>query len=346
MGATLLLHAMVDEPSAAAAVVSTQINVVEHARHRDAMAAVKASDGLAMLPKLVHTLSAALVHPALSALRAHAAAAATDARAGSPTAFGDLLPELQFAVLAFLPPHELAATRQLCTALLPLASDELLWTRLYEQKWGEPPALGPNAPVATAARAYSRRVTREKDEEKQRERRREQQRIAAEHDFMGHPPPGGMPFGGGFPGHDPFGGFPGPMPPGFMGGDFDRMPGGGALPGFGGGGFGFPGGGGLHGGGGFPGAGHPLGGGGLPAGPGGALLPPGAVPPGARHDPISPLIDQDGMSGGPMGPYGGGRGMPGRGGGRFGGGFPGRGGGRFGRGGGWDPDSPNLPDIL
>ena len=51
---------------------------------------------------------------------------------------------------------------------------------------------------------------------------------------------GGFP-GHGPPGHDPFGGFPGPMPPGFIGGDFDRMPGGG-FPGGGMGG-GFPGGG-------------------------------------------------------------------------------------------------------
>ena len=77
--------------------------------------------------------------------------------------------------------------------------------------------------------------------------------------------------------------------------------------------------------------------------------PPGAVPPGARFDPISPLVDPDGLSGGPGGYYGGSRGFPGRGGGRFGG-FPGRGGGRgggrFGGRGGWDPDSPDIPDIL
>ena len=264
---------------------------------------------------------------------------------GAPTTLIDLLPELQFAVLSHLPPIELARCRSVCTSLLPLATDDLLWSRLYEQKYGEGPVGGASA-GGGAAQAFRMRVKREKEAERERQRLRDRPPpnpyLEGPGSFGHHPGPPLF--------HDPFGGYgPGSMP-GFIGGDFDRMPGGGGLPGFGGnpfGGMGPPGGG--------MGMGPP--GGLMPAGPGGAMLPPGSVPPGARFDPISPLIDQDGMSGGPSGMYGGpGRGRggfyPGRGGpgGRFGpgGGFPGRGGGRFGgRGGGWgDPDGPDLPDIL
>lgn len=135
------------------------------------------------------------------------------------------------------------------------------------------------------------------------------------HNFpgAGFPGPGGGPFGGGMPG------FPG-MVPGIIGGDFDRVPAGLIPP--------------LH---------NPRP---LPDGPpgffgGGYFHPPGSVPPGARYDPISPLIDPDGMSGqGGLGPLG-----PGRTGGR--GIWPGRGRGRGGMfGGRFDPDSPDLPDIL
>lgn len=113
----------------------------------------------------------------------------------------------------------------------------------------------------------------------------------------GFPGPGGGPFGGGMPG----------FPPGIIGGDFDRSPG--LLPPF-------------H----NP---RPLQGG--PSGLGG-FHPPGAVPPGARYDPISPLVDPVFHGGGPMG-----RGGRGRGTGRGRGGMLG---GRF------DPDGPDLPDIL
>jgi len=114
-------------------------------------------------------------------------------------------------------------------------------------------------------------------------------------------PPGGMPMGP-WPGSGDgmfLGGMPygGGMVPGILGGDFDP--------------------------------------GGLSGGPGG-FPPPGAVPPVARHDLISPLLDPDGMSGGGVGGGMGGRGRGrGRGGGR--GGFfptmPGGGGGFD----GWDP---------
>merc|ERR550537_996125 len=66
------------------------------------------------------------------------------------------------------------------------------------------------------------------------------------------------------------------------------------------------------------------------------MLPRGAVPPGARFDPISPLVDQDGISGagmgGGMGGMGGG--MGGMGGGMGGGMSGGSGGGMGGAGGG------------
>ena len=127
-------------------------------------------------------------------------------------------------------------------------------------------------------------------------------------------PPGGMPMGPWPGGGDGMflGGMPysGGMVPGILGGDFD--PGGGLPPPSGPNPFG--------------GHGGPFGGGGLPGGPGG-FPPPGAVPPVARHDLISPLLDPDGMSGGGVG-----------------GGMGGRGRGR-GRGGGRGGFSPNMPSA-
>ncbi|KAJ3124868.1 hypothetical protein HK100_011082 [Physocladia obscura] len=105
--------------------------------------------------------------------------------------------------------------------------------------------------------------------------------------------------------------------------------------------------GGLGGGGGlYVGPGHPVfgggggyggfgsGGGGIYGGPGGDLLPPGAVPPGARFDPIGPFGGRPsgGLSGG-SGRGGWGVGNP-FGDGGFGGGVPSGRGGRGGRGGG------------
>ena len=135
-------------------------------------------------------------------------------------------------------------------------------------------------------------------------------------------PPGGMPMGP-WPGSgdDMFlGGMPygGGMVPGILGGDFD--PGGGLPPPSGPNpscGRGVP----------YGGGGLPFGGGGLPGGPGG-FPPPGAVPPVARHDLISPLLDPDGVSGG----------------GGVGGGMGGRGRGR-GRGGGRGGFSPTMPSA-
>ncbi|KAL1518401.1 hypothetical protein AB1Y20_002696 [Prymnesium parvum] len=162
-------------------------------------------------------------------------------------------------------------------------------------------------PALWFARAYRRRTLEERRAAQEAEQQRRHWRMPSP-GFAAFPPPGVAPFGG-------MPGFPSGVP-GIIGGDFDRTPG--LLPPF-------------HAPRGFPG-----GGGGLAGG----FHPHGAVPPGARYDPISPLIDPDGQSGfgggiGPMGPMGrGGRGgMRGRGrGGMFGGRF--------------DPDTPDLPDIL
>ncbi|KAI9098095.1 PI31 proteasome regulator N-terminal-domain-containing protein [Phlyctochytrium arcticum] len=125
---------------------------------------------------------------------------------------------------------------------------------------------------------------------------------------------------------DPLGIAPGMVPPSqfhrIMNGRGGGMhPGGGMFVGpdhpmFGGGGGGVP---------------YPGGGGGPLAGPDGSRLPPGAVPPGARFDPIMPF-----GGGGPRGPFGGsGRGSgPGSG---SGGGFGGFGGSSG------EPDNDELP---
>jgi hypothetical protein len=345
MGPVLLLHAMVEgggstHPSSTAPVFSAQVPLANHARHRDASAAVRDASGLAALPKLVHLLSTSVLQPVLLALKERR----FDPHAvGASTSFADLLPELQFAVLAQLDAKALARAGCVCTALRPLSTDELLWSRLYEQAYGGSPPEG-----ATSMASFRRRFEAEAEAERQRQRPtfRDQDRYALPFPVGTLPPfHPGFP-GHGPPGHDPYGSFPGPMPPGFIGGDVDRVPGGGMLPG-------------------FPGGIGPAGvGGGMRPTPGyygggpDGMLPAGGVPPGARFDPISPLIDQDGMHGGPGGGrFGGGPRLgPGGRGGRFGPGHLGGGsglgpagrGGRFrpGRGGGLDPDSPDIPDML
>ncbi|KAI9346170.1 hypothetical protein BDR26DRAFT_916608 [Obelidium mucronatum] len=157
--------------------------------------------------------------------------------------------------------------------------------------------------------------------------------------YPGRPIPG---YGTGDIDLDPFGAAPGLIPP--RGGFGGMHPGGGMHVGpdhpmFGGGGGGF---------------GPP---GGLYGGPG-AILPPGAVPPNARFDPIGPLGGRPGMYpgggnrggfGGVGNPFGDGgmgggfpggiSGIPGR------GGFGGRGGGRGGGVGGYrmGPDNDEMP---
>ncbi|KAI8848123.1 hypothetical protein BC829DRAFT_394792 [Chytridium lagenaria] len=115
--------------------------------------------------------------------------------------------------------------------------------------------------------------------------------------------------------------------------------------------------GGMHPGGGmFVGPDHPMFGGGMggmgggggrfPPGGGGSFLPPGAVPPGARFDPIGPFgprpgFGGGGMGGGPRGPFG-----PGVGGGPLGPFGPNAGGGALGPAGGpRDPTRRSDPDF-
>ena len=229
----------------------------------------------------------------------HHAPAPHRAASLDPRQLLDLCPELKFAVLTHVQ-EALGLTRLsgTCSELRCLALDDLLWTRLYEARFGDPPPtpLHATAPPLPAFASFRRRVGQERkaqqEEEQARRAAREQmeQRRAQMHMPPGYDPhfgDGGFYGGGGGLG----GGLPGGIP-GIIGGDFDRVPGGGLPPPFGPNPFG---GGGGRGGG--RGGGLPFGGGPRhPAGPEG-LLPPGAVPPGARFDPISPLVDPDGMRG-------------------------------------------------
>mmetsp|Transcript_3282 Transcript_3282/g.7832 ORF Transcript_3282/g.7832 Transcript_3282/m.7832 type:complete len:169 (-) Transcript_3282:137-643(-) len=146
--------------------------------------------------------------------------------------------------------------------------DDTLWSPLFEGRFSMADC------DAGFARAYRRRTLEERRAAQEAEQQRRHWRMPSP-GFAAFPPPGVAPFGG-------MPGFPSGVP-GIIGGDFDRTPG--LLPPF-------------H----AP-RGFPEGGGGLAGG----VHPPGAVPPGARYDPISPLIDPDGQSGfgggiGPMGP--------------------------------------------
>ena len=348
MGTSLLVHAMTLLPPAATAggtatLIHWEVRASDHALSRGGE-----SGGLTLLklPRLVHTASTTLVQPLLDRIGT-AAAAASGSRVGGVSPgprLLDLCPELKFAILVHVADfRHLVQASGTCAELRRLALDDLLWHRLYEARFGDPPpwardahaaagsaaAAAPTA--ASAAAAFRRRHQEELRAAREAERSRRAAREAA---AAARFPPGGMPMGpwpgggdGMYLGGMPYGGG---MVPGILGGDFDRIPGGGLPPPFGPNPFG--GRGGPYGGGGLP-----FGGGGLPAGPGG-FLPPGAVPPGARHDLISPLLDPDGMSG-MGGGLGGGMGGKGRGRGRGGGrgGFfptmPGGGGGFD----GWDP---------
>jgi len=359
MGETLLVHAMPllasRSGSPPPALLHCQAATSEHGLTRVGAAG---SPTLLKLPRLVHRISTALVQPMLATLATAAVAAAGGVGVAGGghrrTELADLCPELKFAVLTHvIEPGSLTRLSGTCSELRCLALDDLLWARLYEARFGDGPpgtddevssaAAAQAAMPASAAAAYRRRVERERREAREKESRRQAAREAGRRDYGAPFPYGGMPappggFGGGL-GAIPAGGMPG-----MLGGDFDRMPGAGLPPPYGpnpfagmGGGMG----------GGMDGGGLPFGGGGpmIPGGPGDGFLPHGAVPPGARYDPISPLIDPDGMSGrggGGVGgvPFGRGRGRGRAGGGRGGSmpGFPGMppfGGGRGGD--GWDP---------
>jgi len=293
--------------------------------------AVGSTPPLRALPALAHAFSAAIVQPLLNRMKR----AVFDPNATAPPLeLMDLCSELRFAILSLVQdPSDLCHAGASCTALRDLAYDDLLWCRHHEAHFGSEGLPSPSSTPAFVAfrRAYTQARRAAQEAERQAEART---RAHA----MRMPPPTYL--GGGLvPGL--YGGGGGDrMPPGapqgigMLGGDYDRLPGFGSVPPpFGPSPFATGGGEGMM----------PM----LPGGPGDGPLPYGSVPPGARFDPISPLIDQDGMHGVGGVPMGRGRGraggrMPGRGGfPRGGGGFPGG----F-PGGGWDPDGPDLPGML
>ena len=328
MGGALLVHAMLGGNSAPQQLLSCQLAPHEHARGGgDGHAPARRSSELVRLGGLVHAAQLRLAQPLLEQLRARR----LDPHApGSALELGDLCSEMLLAVLGCLDARSLCRAARVSSAMARLAADDLLWARLCEARFGSAPTALADGGGTTARAAYRHRLAAAREAEALRRRPRAP---PAHPDADGWRGPGwpGMPPG---PEAYPGGGFglPGVPIPGIVGGDYDLNPLG--LPPshanpFGGGPY------------------HPAGGmgpGGLPhhpAGPDG-WLPHGAVPPGARFDPISPLVDPDGASGvgggvGGIGPFPG-RGGRGKGGGGMGG-MPfmgrGRGGGR-----GWDPDGP------
>ena len=190
----------------------------------------------------------------------------------------DLCAELRFAILSHVQDvSALCYAGASCVALRDLAYDDLLWARHYEAHFGAEAAPSPSsAPVFVAfRRAYAQAKRAAQEAERQAEAG------ARAHAFR---MPGGLMPGGFMPGL-PGGAGGGLMPPGvpqgigMLGGDYDRLPS-----------FSVP----------SPFGPSPFGGGsgvgmmppGMPAGPGDGHLPYGSIPPGARFDPISPLIDQ------------------------------------------------------
>ena len=322
MGGALLVHAMLGGNSAPQQLLSWQLAPHEHARGGgDGQAATRRSSDLNRLGALLHEAQLRIAQPLLEQLRR----SRLDPHApGSALELGDLCSEMTLAVLGCLDAVTLCRAARVCSSMSRLATDDLLWARLCEARFGSAPTALTDGGGTTARAAFRHRLAAAREAEALRRRPRAPPPQYPDADGWRGPGWPGMPPG---PEAYPGGGFglPGVPMPGMIGGDYDLNP------------LGMPpshvnpfGGGPFHGGGGPH---HP-------AGPD-AWLPHGAVPPGARFDPISPLVDPDGASGmggmGGIGPFPG-RGGRGRGGGGMGG-MPfmgrGRGGGR-----GWDPDGP------
>ena len=240
----------------------------------------------------------------------------------------DLSSELKFAILANLDAPTLCRVACVCRALSTLSRDEALWGPLFASRFPSSSAVYVSAGSSSSFRdSYRAALEHERRAEagrRQRERDEEARRLHFMRDHFAHP------YGDGS--LDPFGGSRG-IPA--VGGDYDRMP----FPPFPGG---------------FPRAVPPPEFDGFPPRympapgmPGGVVpMPLGAVPPGARYDPICPGIDGNDAG---AGLFDGAAGVGGQVGGI--GSLPGRGRGvdrRFGRGRDfWDPDScPGFPGPL
>ncbi|KAG2426738.1 hypothetical protein HXX76_012796 [Chlamydomonas incerta] len=179
------------------------------------------------------------------------AAACRAAGVPPPVGLPALPMELQLAVLAKLQARDLVALGATCRHMHGMAYDDCLWRPLYESEFG---AAGPQSDQQlAAARGWAHVFGRRWRERVEARRRRQQFRPVAP--MWGPPPLAPL-------ARAPF------MPPGSIGGDFDRLPAigggmilpGGGLPGGLPGGFGF---------GGIGGRGGGRFGGGGPGGPGG-----------------------------------------------------------------------------
>jgi hypothetical protein len=253
---------------------------------------------LAAPSRLAHELRVHVLLPLLAQLRA----------ACEKPWLVELCGELKMQMLMRLDARTLAMVGAVCRELRDAARDDELWRELCRRDFSAA-AASQASPPGGWRRVYTIKVAEQRAREAAR-RQAELEEQAMRHDYYPYGPARPDPGMGGY-------GVPLPQPgfPGMIGGDYDRMPGG--LPG-----------------------GLPLGPGGLPLGPLGpgrlgpfgdpdGRLPAGAVPPGARYDPIHPDMDIDGGFGG-----GGGLPMPGG---------PGRrgGSGMRGRGRGLHPDMPD-----
>ncbi len=328
LGGSLIVHALLTSTKQPLQVT------IELGGRCEAAAATTGSD----FGPLLHLLGAQLVQPLLVHIRTHL----LNPDSTTPALqLSDLCSEVKLAILSHLGARDLCRAAAVCRSFASLSVDDSLWRPLLLERF--PRHTAPTAPAAASSAApsaadgrmcramYRAALHQERAEEAGR-RQRENDREAARRRFYAEEREAALRFMGPFgapigdEGLGPFGGGTRGIPA--IGGDYDRRP--------------FPG---LPGPGGFPRPVAPPFGGGAPPRympapgmPGGVVpMPDGAVPPGARYDPISPLMDDvdagAGMfGGGGIGPF------PGR-------GRGGRGGGGFGRGGrgSWDPDSP--PDY-
>jgi hypothetical protein len=222
------------------------LRVDEHVR---AAAAPAGAGAGALFPRLPATWRLLKDQAALPLLLAACCAAGR----GPPFGLLALPQELQTRVLEALPAQALAALAAACAPLRHLAAADVLWRGLFEREW---PQAGRHEAQEAERHGYKWAFGRRWAERARRQRHRR----LPPHAMMPVPFPGPMPFGPAR--RPPF------MPPGVVGGDYDRLPGG-ALPGGGPGMF-------------------PGGGGALGAALGGGPFMPGFGPPGQGLGPGLP----------------------------------------------------------